>query len=140
MERKIENGEFIESACVHGNLYGTSVNELWKTLCSGKICLLDVDAQGVKKLSENLKSSNPPYVFIIPPNETEQERRIRFRYNKVLLNAEEEKDARIRLARARDEQNFCKQHCFDAIVVNNLLTDTQMTMKGLITKWYGELN
>ncbi len=139
LEKKIQNGEFIESACVHGNLYGTSVNEVWRILCSGKICLLDVDVQGVKKISEHYKFLNPLYLFIMPPNEAEQERRLRSRFNKT-LNQEEEKDARIRLDAACAELNFHKQHYFDAIVVNDELMETKATMKGIVTKWYRELN
>jgi guanylate kinase len=69
---------FLESAEVHGNVYGTS----WQALRdvqqnAGQRCLLDIDVQGVQRLKvlEASMATNPQadfglrpnYVFIAPP-------------------------------------------------------------------------
>ena len=46
----IERGEFIEYAEVHGNIYGTSRAAVASVLKAGKLCVLDIDVQGVRTL------------------------------------------------------------------------------------------
>lgn len=47
MEKEIAAGQFIETAEVHGNLYGTSFKTVDDTLSKGRVCILDVDIQGM---------------------------------------------------------------------------------------------
>lgn len=51
-EKKVENGEFLEYAVVHGNYYGTLKSEVFKILDSGKDVLLNIDVQGAGKIRE----------------------------------------------------------------------------------------
>lgn len=64
--RMKENGEFIESTEFSGNCYGTSKQSVADVLEAGRICILDVDVQGVK----NVKELGIPaiYVFVKPPS------------------------------------------------------------------------
>ena len=48
--RKIDEDEFIEYNEVHNNLYGTSKSAVKTIFDKGKICLLDIEIQGVQKL------------------------------------------------------------------------------------------
>ncbi|KAF4695369.1 guanylate kinase [Perkinsus olseni] len=96
MEAAIANGEFIEHAEVHGNLYGTSKAAVRDVLSHGEICILDIDVQGV----ESLKASTdlgfyPAYVFISPPSMQVLEKRLRDR------NTETEAAIQKRLQTAR---------------------------------------
>lgn len=81
MRHEIEKGLFIEWASVHGNLYGTSVAAVKKVCDSGKMCILDIDVQGVRalKAKQNELELNPFYIFVIPPSMEELERRLRAR-------------------------------------------------------------
>jgi hypothetical protein len=45
MEKQIKNGEFIESAEIHGNLYGSSIKAVRDVALQGKTCLLEIDVQ-----------------------------------------------------------------------------------------------
>ena len=71
---KIDAGEFIEWAEVHGNLYGTLRGPLDRALAEGRYFLLEVDVQGGAKL----KSLGIPglYLFIAPPDMETLRRRL----------------------------------------------------------------
>lgn len=78
----------------------------------GKICILDIDIQGVQKV----KSSTLPckYVFIAPPSMEVLENRLRNR------GTESEENIRIRLAAATEELQYgVTAGNFDAVIVNN---------------------
>lgn len=49
-----------------GNLYGTSKKAVQDVLCQGKICILDIDVQGVKQVKNT--DLQAQYVFIRPPS------------------------------------------------------------------------
>jgi guanylate kinase len=51
-EEKRERGEFLESALVHGNHYGTLKSEVFDILGSGKDALLNVDVQGAATIRQ----------------------------------------------------------------------------------------
>jgi len=61
----IDKNEFIEWAEVHGNLYGTSRNELMRYGERGVDVILDIDTQGAATLR---KSSEGVYIYILPPS------------------------------------------------------------------------
>lgn len=65
-EERKENGEFLESAFVHGNYYGTSRLWIEKELEAGHDVMLEIDWQGafqVKKVFPQVIST-----FILPPS------------------------------------------------------------------------
>lgn len=69
-----DHGDFIESAEVHGNFYGTSRSWLEQQLKAGQDVLLEIDWQGaqqVRKIFENAVG-----IFILPPSMEELERRL----------------------------------------------------------------
>merc|ERR1712071_567631 len=74
---EIAQGKFIEYAEVHGNYYGTSIDAVAKVQNAGKICILDIDVQGVQKVKKS--SLSPYYVFIAPPSMEVLEKRLRSR-------------------------------------------------------------
>lgn len=112
MEKSISNGEFIENAEVHGNLYGTSYAAVNAITEQGKCCILDVDVQGVRQI-RNTKL-NLVAVFIAPPSVEILEKRLRER------KTETEENIRKRVANAKGEMQFMNdKSLFDHVVVND---------------------
>jgi guanylate kinase len=64
-EKRINGGEFLEWAEVHGNLYGTAKSEIERAR-GARGLIFDVDYQGARQI----KSADPAAVavFILPPN------------------------------------------------------------------------
>jgi guanylate kinase len=59
-------GEFVETASVHGNSYGTSRARVERLLAAGRDVLLKLDVQGARQL----RDSGPEaiFVFLAPPS------------------------------------------------------------------------
>jgi guanylate kinase len=72
-----ERGEFLESAEVHGNRYGTAKKGINDALEQGRDLILEIDWQGARQI----KTLYPDCVgiFILPPSMEELERRLRGR-------------------------------------------------------------
>jgi guanylate kinase len=72
-----ERGEFLESAEVHGNRYGTAKRVIVEALKRGDDLLLEIDWQGARQV----RKLHPDCVgiFILPPSIEELERRMRTR-------------------------------------------------------------
>lgn len=70
-------GEFLESAQVHGNRYGTAKRTIRDTLEQGQDLILEIDWQGARQV----RALYPDCVgiFILPPSMEELERRLRGR-------------------------------------------------------------
>jgi hypothetical protein len=100
MAAMIEAGDFIESADVHGNYYGTSKAAVHSVFSQGKICILDIDVQGVQSVKKASLEPEPCYIFIQPPSMDELERRLRSR------NTETEDRIQRRLVNAVNEIAF----------------------------------
>ena len=75
--RMREQGEFLESAEVHGYRYGTSKRVIREALERGEDLILEIDWQGARQV----RSLHPQCVgiFILPPSVEELERRMRAR-------------------------------------------------------------
>jgi len=88
-------GEFLESAEVHGNHYGTAKRIIEQALAHGSDLLLEIDWQGARQV----RKLHPDCVgiFILPPSLEELERRLRGR------GQDAESVIQRRLANARDE-------------------------------------
>jgi len=50
LEASVARGDFIENAIYSGNLYGTSFAAVQSVVSEGKICILDIEMQGVKQV------------------------------------------------------------------------------------------
>ncbi len=78
MEAEIAAGKFVESANVHGNLYGTSFAAVERVSAAGKICILDIDVQGVASC-RRVQFEVGRYIFVAPPELSVLESRLRGR-------------------------------------------------------------
>ncbi|KAF5294730.1 hypothetical protein FQA39_LY00214 [Lamprigera yunnana] len=112
MLKDVEEGKFIESAVFGGNMYGTSKKAVSLVRSAGKVCILDIDVQGVKNVKKTTLS--PWYVFIKPPSLQELEERLRKR------NTESEESLLTRLQVATEEIKYAEEpENFDFVVVND---------------------
>ena len=75
--------EFVESAEVHGQLYGTSRAEYDRATADGVDLLLDLDVQGAAQV--RAAYADAVSVFILPPSYTDLERRLRAAGEELLL-------------------------------------------------------
>ena len=53
MEALVKEGAFLEHAVFGGNMYGTSRASVAMVANQGKICILDIDMQGVKLIKQS---------------------------------------------------------------------------------------
>lgn len=98
MEKRVANSEFLETAEFSGNMYGTSIAAVEQVQSAGKVCVLDIEMEGVKQIKKT--HLNGFYVFIEPPSIEELERRLRGR------GTETEESLKLRLDTARQELLF----------------------------------
>jgi guanylate kinase len=108
-KQKIEAGDFLEWAPVHGNLYGTSYAQIQRELIEGHDIILEIDVQGaasVRQLVDDLVS-----VFILPPT---------FEILRVRLEArgsERADDLALRLRNSRGEVEHYRE--FQYVIIND---------------------
>lgn len=92
---RVEAGEFVEWAEVHGHCYGTLRSEVEQRIARGHSVILEIDYHG----AFNVRRAFPDAVliFIEPPSMEELERRLRGR------GTEDEEHIELRLRNARTE-------------------------------------
>jgi len=133
IKKEIEEDKFIEYAEVHGRYYGTSIAAVETVQSSGKICILDIDVQGVRSVKKS--SLEPLYVFIAPPSKEALEDRLRGR------GTEKEEDIVKRLANAQAELDYgLEEGNFDRVFTNDDLDETFQDLAAAFEDWYPHLS
>lgn len=136
IQKDIQSGSipYLEHANVHGNLYGTRLDAVQVIHQGGKICVLDVDVNGVKQIKA--KQFPAKYIFIRPPSLDDLEHRLRRR------NTETEKAIQTRLHNARLELEYGAsldergQQTFDKVIVNGDLEVAWKELEHTISAWF----
>lgn len=95
MKASIAKGEFIETATFSGNMYGTSKQAVYRIQEVGKVCILDIEPNGVEQVKQT--ELNPILIYNNPPSIQALEERLRKR------NTETEESLKKRLHAAEDE-------------------------------------
>ncbi|XP_065656016.1 guanylate kinase isoform X6 [Hydra vulgaris] len=132
INQKIEAGEFIESATFSGNKYGTSKKAVHDVLETGKICILDIDSQGVKSIKKT--DLHCVLIFIKPPSLEELERRLRDR------GTETEEAIQKRLESAKAELDYAAEAgSYHFTIVNDDLERAYKELKEIISKEISQL-
>jgi len=122
MEQGIANGDFIESATYSGNMYGTSKNAVLDVQRSNRICILDIDTQGVKLIKKT--KLDPILIFMKPPSMEVLEERLRARSTETEESLEKRlKMAEIEMEYGNDPANF------DTVLVNDKLDSAYSELK-----------
>ena len=130
---RISKGHFIEHAEVHGNIYGTSIDAVTNVQQAGKICVLDIDIQGLESVKQT--SFSPKTLYIAPPNHEELEKRLRGR------GTESEESIQKRLSNAHKEMNHLeKPGSVHHKIVNDDLDTAYEELKRVLLSWYPHLN
>ncbi len=119
--RRIEAGDFIEHAEVHGNMYGTLRAPMETAIREGRIYLVEIDVQGALQL----KALDVPgiYVFIAPPSLEELRHRLEGR------GTESPEQLERRLAKAADELR--EKDKYDYVIVNDVLEEAVAKIREL---------
>lgn len=126
LKLKEEDG-FVETAEFAGNLYGTSKEAVRTLGKQGKVCVLDIELQGVKSIKNT--DLGPKYVFIMPPSLEILESRLRGR------QTDTEEAIQKRLAAAKLEIDYAKQPgTYDMVLVNDDLAQTT----AILLQWIDE--
>jgi guanylate kinase len=117
-------GEFLESAEVHGNRYGTSKGVITSALERGADLILEIDWQGARQVRE--KYPDCVGIFILPPSVEELERRMRSR------GQDADAVIRRRLDAARGEMEHAGE--FDYAIINKDFQTAQRELAEIIRK------
>jgi len=124
----IANDLFLEYAEFSGNIYGTSKNAVVDIRKVGKICILDIELQGVLQVKKLCSDLSPVFIFIKPPSLEVLEERLR--------NRQTESDASLakRLYQAHEDTEYISQHdnIFNATIVNDDLERAYDEFKQLL--------
>uniref|UniRef100_A0A8C5W0J0 Guanylate kinase n=1 Tax=Microcebus murinus TaxID=30608 RepID=A0A8C5W0J0_MICMU len=137
MQRDIAAGDFIEHAEFSGNLYGTSKAAVQAVQAMNRICVLDVDLQGVRNIKKT--DLRPLYISVQPPSLGVLEQRLRQR------NTETEESLAKRLAAARADLESSEPRApvrgpgkepglFDLIIINDDLDTAYAELKEALSE------
>ncbi len=130
--RMVEAGEFLESAEVFGNFYGTAVAALAHAREQGKDLLLDIDVQGALQVMRKMPGAVP--IFILPPSPEVLEHRLRNRSQAE--GVANEAVIETRLAEARTELR--KLELYKYALVNDVLDQAASEMRAIVLAERGE--
>jgi guanylate kinase len=122
-QRRVEAGDFVEWAEVHGNWYGTLKEQLNRCLATGGDVLLELDVQGARHL-RNTPGANIVAVFVMPPSLETLKARLRGR------GTNEAGDMAVRLENAREE--MAARFEYDYIIVNDVLEDAVADFEAIV--------
>ena len=122
-QQMIAAGEFLETAEVHRNFYGTPKAPVFENLDNGYDVLFEVDVHGVKSIKK--KYPEAISIFIMTPDFETLEARLRGR------GTETEDNIRIRLGAAKRE--LSQYDMFDYIVFNDKLDQAIREVLDIIT-------
>ena len=116
-------GDFLESAEVYGNLYGTSQSWIENRIASGRDILLEIDWQGAAQVRRKFPGCCS--IFILPPSLHDLETRLKGR------GKDSEETIRRRLQSAREDIAHVAE--FDYVIINEKLEEAISQMNAIIT-------
>jgi guanylate kinase len=122
-EEMIRKGKFLEYARVfETDYYGTATRFLQQAEQKGCDLLLDIDVQGAAQIKDKIPEAVS--IFILPPNRSELEKRLRERGQ----DSEERIQRRLEEAR-REIENYEK---YDYILVNDRLDESVKGLEAIV--------
>lgn len=107
-KNKIEAGDFVEYAEVHGNYYGTLKAEVESRLARGEDVLLEIDVQGGVQVKQQYPSAT--LIFFKAPSIEDLKNRLLGR------NTESDEDINLRLTNSLKEMEYEKD--YDKTIIN----------------------
>lgn len=119
----IDDGGFLEHACVYDNYYGTPKDFVVEQITAGHNVLLEIDIQGALQVKK--KYPEGVFVFILPPSMKTLKSRIEGR------GSETPESLKMRLSSAVSEIELIKN--YDYFIVNDTVTSATDTLQAIIT-------
>jgi guanylate kinase len=117
-----KHGDFLESAEVYGNLYGTSQSWIKKELASGHDILLEIDWQGAAQVRKLMPQAIS--IFILPPSLASLEARLKGRgqdSTEVIAH---------RVQAAQEDISHAAE--FDYVIINDKLDEALRQLSAVI--------
>jgi guanylate kinase len=103
-----DRGGLLESAEVHGNLYGTPIDQVRGILAAGRDAILTIDPQGARQVRERVPDAL--LIFVMPPSMEDLTQRLRGRGS--------ESEASLERRRTDAERWIAQSGDYDHVVVN----------------------
>jgi guanylate kinase len=116
-----EKGLLLETAEVHGNLYGTPAAEVTPWIAQGWTVILDVDSQGYRSIKKRMPATG---VFLMPPSLSDLDARLRRRATETDARRDQ------RLVSAASECAAAKE--YDHVIVNDDVDRAVKTFEEII--------
>ena len=123
-QKKMDEGDFLESAEVFGNYYGTSKEWVSDKLSKGHDVMLELDWQGALQVKKSYPEAIT--VFVLPPSIKELEVRLKNRRQ----DSKETISKRISFAK----EEIQKSNKFDVLILNNSFKDALNDLKQVVTE------
>ena len=120
----LERGEFLESAEVHGNRYGTSQKWIAEARARGLDILLEIDWQGAQQVRKVFPDVVSIFILPPPPVLKELERRLRAR------GQDPEEAIQRRLRDAREEISHVAE--FDYVIINKEFEEARRDLTAVV--------
>jgi guanylate kinase len=121
-ERMLEAGEFLESAVIYGNRYGTSQKLIEREQAQGRDVVLEIDWQGAQQIRRVMRQVVS--VFILPPSPEVLEARLRAR------GQDSEDIVARRLASAREEISHVSE--YEYVIINEDFNRAALDLRSII--------
>ena len=120
----LERGEFLESAEVHGNHYGTSEAWVRGRLAAGANVILEIDWQGAAQIRRRMPKAIGIFIMPPPPPLETLAQRLRARdQDSPAVIAQRLRAARTEMAQAGE---------FDYVIINDLFDEAVSDMRAVI--------
>ena len=117
-----KHGDFVESAEVYGNLYGTSQSWLSKEIHDGRDILLEIDWQGAAQV--RLKFPKSISIYILPPSLQALETR---------LTGRKQDSAEIIAKRLQaSQEDIAHVVEFDYVIINDILDEALQELNAIV--------
>lgn len=119
---KVQHGEFLEWAEVHGNYYGTSKKWIESEMSSGRDVLLEIDWQGAQQVRKSFPKAIG--IFVLPPS---------MDVLKTRLSGRGTDSAEViarRIAAAHDEMRHVDE--FDYVIINDGLQQAAGDLQAIV--------
>jgi guanylate kinase len=123
-EAMLGRGEFLESAEVHGNRYGTSRKWIAEARARGVDIMLEIDWQGARQVSRAFPDAVRIFILPPPPVLEELEHRLRGR------GQDSEEAIQRRLRDAREEIRHLDE--FDYVIINKEFEEARRDLAAIV--------
>lgn len=118
-----DEADFIESALVYGNYYGTFQSFVDNSLADGVDVMFDIDWQGAQQLAQ-VYAQDMVRIFVLPPSIDLLESRLRYR------KTDDEEVIKYRMSNVANEISHWAE--YEYVVINEKLEDTTNAIYAII--------